>query len=155
MGNTSGRYRDWQCRYRIARVCRSVITLKQKQASSPRTRDSVRRNLGDRALVYVTFRHVTCTPLGLGQPEIRVNRENRGSNPEYVIFPEGKGMGLAKFRIISKQNGVCTLERDPYSSYVLHSDIIATSTIAALSRCILHPAHPITQAHTNADIAEG
>ena len=77
---------------------------------------TVRRNQGDRALVYVTFRHVTCT---LEQ----VNRENRGSNPGYVIFPEGKGLGLAKFRIISKQNDVCTLERVPYSTYVLHSDI--------------------------------
>ena len=65
---------------------------------------------------YVTFRRVTCT---LEQ----VNRENRGSNPGYVIFPEGKGLGLAKFRIISKQNDVCTLERVPYSTYVLHSDI--------------------------------
>ena len=30
---------------------------------------------------------------------------------------------MAKFRIISKQNDVCTLERVPYSTYVLHSDI--------------------------------
>ena len=52
-----------------------------------------------RSLVYVTFRHVTCT---LEQ----INRENRGSNPEYVIFPEGNG--VAKFRIISKRNGVST-----------------------------------------------
>ena len=44
-------------------------------------------------------------------------------HPGYVIFPEGKGLGLAKFRIISKQNDVCTLERVPYSTYVLHSDI--------------------------------
>ena len=57
----------------------------------------VRRNLGDRALVYVTFKHVTCS---LEQ----INRENQGSNPEYVIFPEGK------FRIIGKRDDVYTLE---------------------------------------------
>ena len=85
-----------------------------RQHSPANARLTVRRNQGDRALVYVTFRHVTCT---LEQ----INRENRGSNPEYVIFPEGNG--VAKFRIISKQNGVYKLERDPYSTYVLHSDI--------------------------------